>query len=79
MVVQTETSEATNFDSNALCQGAPDGVKDFFHRDFRVLRHQVWEAGCDGGDEFEARHDQRGIVTVDKPRHMTGNLIGVSI
>jgi hypothetical protein len=62
MVVQTETSEATNFDSNALCQGAPDGVKDFFHRDFRVLRHQVWEAGCDGGDEFAARQAPHSTV-----------------
>lgn len=52
MVVQTETSKAADLASIPLCKGAPDGVKDFLHSGFGVLRDQVWEPGCDGGDEI---------------------------
>jgi len=55
-VVQTETSEATDFDATPLCQSVPDSVEDLFNRDFGILRHKTGEARSENGDEVRACH-----------------------
>ena len=55
-VVQSETSETTDFNSIAFRHGFAEGAKKFSYRDFDIFVCETGESAGDGSNEFGFDH-----------------------